>query len=302
MEDWQKKLSAAREKLKQRGDRAETPIEYATNGTTGEKTEILELNNRERKILDSIYEIETLEFSLAKLHDSPLVAGSSRAMTNYKKAIATSSANLKNLIAIARPNSVATSQDNEFITLVSHLRSTLEKNKDRFEKEKIRIEKIKEATRKTARLLEIKKEMALSKKIENKEKQTKTALLKFSKATIKQYKITKCDECNEGRKIEICYTCGGTGQSAAHNKTITESMVCRNLRPNCPFCAGTGMFFKELTVTSIRCATCIRGKVLSICPTCNGTTLKAKNDTERYRFFQLINQDERLQNIIKFLL
>lgn len=89
--------------------------------------------------------------------------------------------------------------------------------------------------------------------------------------------VSRCPSCDWGQNVTDCQSCKGSGRSS-HKELIKKAMaaVCDNRSPNCPRCAGTGIFTSYVRVEdfpackrcngqgwgSTPCSNCERGLVV----------------------------------------
>lgn len=240
----------------------------------------------ERRILNLIRRIEGLSDSLSKIADFPLAKGNSKQIKKYKNEINLLKDEFTKLAYKFKPSLVSGTKVPNTNALIIEMKNELQQRDTRYQKlliaeqqaEHERLNNERELKREKERAEAIKKEKAEERKLKAAEKK-KELLINKAQAHIKEYKITLCIECKNGSIVVPCDKCHGTKRlSQARMGIITERFSCGNLKPNCQFCGGLGVFSKQKEALTYECDVCTNGKKLQPCKTCKGTGITINKD------------------------
>jgi len=263
----------------------------------------------ERKILALIRRIEALASSLSKVEPYPLVKGNSKKINQYQNEIKILKNEFATLSYKFKPSLVSGARVPNTNALLIKMKDELLQREAHYQNQLLREQQLEHEKKNNERQLKLDKERAEAEKRnqvkeqEQRELENKKQLLsKQAIAMIKKYDIIKCDGCNYGNVVVACDKCFGTKRlSKARKDVITERFSCGNLKPNCQFCGGLGVFSKQKEGLTYECDACTNGKQLESCKRCQGTGLYVSiYDTgSRKKVFESLESNQGLVEVIQ---
>ncbi|MBT8610188.1 hypothetical protein G6660_09080 [Polynucleobacter paneuropaeus] len=280
MKDWKSDLLAIKELTPKQNEIKPPETKISNNHVvmTASSIKPIEL---ERKILALIRRIEALASSLSKVAPYPLVKGNSKKIKQYQNEIKILKDEFATLSYKFKPSLVSGARVPNTNALLIEMKDELLQREARYQNQLLREQQLEHEKMNNERQLKLEKERAEAEKRnrvkEQKQKELenkKELLSKKADALIKQCDIIKCDGCNYGNIVVPCDKCFGTKRlSHARKGIITERFSCGNLKPNCQFCGGLGVFSKQKEGLTYECDACTNGKQLESCKSCKGTGL-----------------------------
>lgn len=285
MKDWKSDLLEIKIKAPLKNE-VQLPEKSSANKTISTKAASIKPIETEKKILGLIRHIESLTASLLKIAPFPLVKGNSKQIKQYQREIKILKEEFTSLSYKFKPSLVNGTKVLNTNALIIEMKNELQERDTRYQKLLIAEQQLEHERQNNERELRLEKERIKNKEEDKEEErkqkeQAKNKELLSEKALsiIKKYDVSRCASCKYGDIVIPCDKCLGTRRlSQARKGFITERFHCSNLKPNCQFCGGLGVFSKQKEGLTYECDDCTNGKKIKSCKICRGTGLSIKND------------------------